>query len=127
MDCQKTLPLRKISRVGRDEKPYENIDLFPTNALNSIRNRAAWITDHEKHSSQLLKKREHTAIYENTPERKLRKKETEAKRNKTPQRKEYRKEYEKEFVASGKREETEAKRYRTSNRKKIREGICFIW
>ena len=115
-DYGKNVKFLLFSRLESVKKQNQNIDLFPTNALKSIRNRAAWITDPDKHSSQLLKKREHTTISEKEYVASGKRKKTEAKRSATSKRKEYIEEYEKEYVASGKRKKTEAKRNQTTKR-----------
>ena len=84
-----------LSRLEIVKKQFNHVDLFPTNAIMSIRRRAVSITNPDKHAQHLLKKREHSVSYEQNPEKR---KEIEAKRYATAKRKEY----EEEFVSSGK-------------------------
>jgi hypothetical protein len=121
-----------LSRVETDKENREEVNLFQTNALQSIRNRAALITNPEL----LQKKREYEKTFVSSgkrkkveEQRKARDEETgrregieakrksrdeetgrrvgiEARRNATPNRKEY----EAEFVSSGKRHKVEEQR-----------------
>ena len=125
-EYEKNVKILVLSRFKSFDEQPQYVDLFPTNAMRTIRNRAVATTDPAKHSQQLLKKKEHSIHYEKSPKRKLEKvnydkeyilsgkrTETEAKRANTTKRKEY----EKEYVLSGKKTKTEAKRANTTKRK----------
>ena len=92
-DYENNVKMLILSRNESLEMQPEHVIPFSFNTLRSIRKKADKMTLHERHFQQLAKKREHSATYEKTPQRKLSK----AK-------------YKNEYVSAGKRQNVEEKR-----------------